>query len=292
MTEKAIILGPGRGPFGILTLPDRDPDLPEQHGVILLNAGTIPHFGPNRIYVALARQFGRLGLPALRLDFSGVGEGLPKPGNEDVPLETRHFSEVQDAMDYLGRWSGVRKFFLLGICSGADMALNVGCSDRRVKGVILINGSFVPSDVYSRLEGAVLASAKRRFRRRKLLRPRSWMHLLKRRFPRRGGIGAEPGLPPPVEKVDATGPHLRHVTDRTWKRFKESGLSAYLLFSEGSSNLDLFRLYHAALLAESGADGGLEIEICEGADHTFTPLWSQEFLMARVLEWCGRIRGT
>ncbi|MBM3523063.1 MAG: alpha/beta hydrolase, partial [Alphaproteobacteria bacterium] len=114
--EEPLVLGAHGNLIGILATPDgAAADL----AVILLNAGLIHHVGPGRLYVDIARRFADGGVATLRMDFSGVGDSLPRPDN--LPVLELAAREPCEAMDALAR-RGYRRFVMLGICSGAYAA--------------------------------------------------------------------------------------------------------------------------------------------------------------------------
>ena len=81
MTEEAQLLGKDRDLVGVVTHPaDVEVDK-SSPAFLLLNAGSVHHVGPNRLYVKIARRLASLGFVALRFDFAGVGDGcLPFSG--------------------------------------------------------------------------------------------------------------------------------------------------------------------------------------------------------------------
>jgi alpha/beta superfamily hydrolase len=118
MMEEAVSFGPAGALQGVVTLPKGDDKT--EWGVVLLNAGVVHRVGPNRLYVQLARSLAPHDFTTLRFDFSNVGDS---PGREDnVPFERRAVEEVRHAMDWLSNEHGCRKFALMGVCSGAEVA--------------------------------------------------------------------------------------------------------------------------------------------------------------------------
>ncbi|MGO4220702.1 alpha/beta hydrolase [Lysobacter sp. TAF61] len=110
-------------------------------GVLLLNAGITRHVGPFRGHVELARRLAAQGIPVLRFDQSGLGDSaLPGQATSD-----RRRREVDAAMRVLAENTGVYRFVLCGLCSGADDAFHVAAADPRVAGTILIDGLAYPT---------------------------------------------------------------------------------------------------------------------------------------------------
>jgi pimeloyl-ACP methyl ester carboxylesterase len=136
LREEAVWIPAGGGLAGILTRASDLEPRPEP-AVLLLNAGLVYRVGPNRLYVRLARRLAGEGFPALRLDLSGIGDSPPRSDrmqfDASAPLET---SQV---MDWMAERLGIRRFLLLGICSGGRAGFRTAMEDHRVAGVALLN---------------------------------------------------------------------------------------------------------------------------------------------------------
>jgi pimeloyl-ACP methyl ester carboxylesterase len=131
--------------------------------LVLLNAGTFPRSGPFRMHVELARELAAQGQPVFRFDLPGIGES-PRLSN------LSHLEAVSAALDCLSQNHGGRRFVVGGICSAADLGWRIAERDRRVCGVLLLDGiSFAgPWFAFARI---------RRFLARS---PRHWPGMAKR----------------------------------------------------------------------------------------------------------------
>ncbi|MDP6435917.1 MAG: alpha/beta hydrolase [Gammaproteobacteria bacterium] len=135
MREKAVTFGSNKSLVGIYTRPAVDnPRLP---GVILLNSGILHRIGASRLHVTIARMLAELGFPVMRFDFSGIGDSEPR--RDDLAFEESAPREVQDAMDRMEAIAGCQEFVIFGLCSGADVAFQVGPMDRRIIGLIQLD---------------------------------------------------------------------------------------------------------------------------------------------------------
>lgn len=142
MKERIVSIGEQAPMSGILTDPPRAVGNTGT-GVLLLNAGVLHRVGANRLNVTVARSLAALGLPALRFDASGIGESPPRG-----PRNSPHRAEVADtleALDFLIKSSNVERVVLVGLCSGAETALLAAAADRRVAGVVAIEGYAYPT---------------------------------------------------------------------------------------------------------------------------------------------------
>jgi hypothetical protein len=106
--------------------------------VVMLNAGILHHVGPYRLHVDMAESLARQGVSSFRFDLSGIGESLPSGSTFDST--SRAVVEARQAIDLMQDRYGFERFILFGLCSGADDAINVALADRRVKGVVMLDG--------------------------------------------------------------------------------------------------------------------------------------------------------
>ncbi len=122
ISEQLLRIAP-LGLFGILGRPaDRD----ASHAVIFLSSGTEHRIGPGRAWVSLSRSMNSRGVATLRLDFDGVGDSPMRGDARRVrPYDPQFFDDVRDAVTQL-RARGFTRVTVLGLCSGAWMAIQAG----------------------------------------------------------------------------------------------------------------------------------------------------------------------
>ncbi|MFW5893827.1 MAG: alpha/beta hydrolase [Verrucomicrobiota bacterium] len=81
--------------------------------------------GPNRLFVHVARALAEDGIPALRFDLRGRGESA---GNGlETSLRTMA-EDLEQAVEFMQSQTGCSRILLVGICSGANVA--IGTLDR------------------------------------------------------------------------------------------------------------------------------------------------------------------
>ena len=124
----------GQGLVGVLSRP-RDGSS-SSVALVLLNAGLVQRAGPFRVYAQLARALCNLGFTVFRFDQSGLGDSPVS----SVAASGRKRAETRAAMDLVTRQTGIARFVLGGLCSGADDAFNIGPAEARVAGIVLLDG--------------------------------------------------------------------------------------------------------------------------------------------------------
>ena len=129
--------------FGVLA----ESQQPAHLTALLLTAGALPHTGPSRLWVTIAREWAARGVSTLRFDMPGVGDstGLPgAPGDstsyELMPLSAPGYLDAASAaLDALASRGLPARFVLVGLCSGAYWALHTAIRDERVTTAVMLN---------------------------------------------------------------------------------------------------------------------------------------------------------
>ena len=114
--ERAVRIGAGNL-FGIITEP-QDAERARMPAVLFVNAGLLPHSGPARLWVEMARSWAAQGVRALRVDLGGLGDSPTRQGREpDVVYPAEAIEDVVDAARFIEPEdpAGV---VLVGLCSG------------------------------------------------------------------------------------------------------------------------------------------------------------------------------
>lgn len=142
MIEQAYTFGESNALVGVLTESPKVP-LSKDVAVIILNSGLIQKSGPFRLSTLLARELADQGVVSLRFDISGIGDS-----KKHRDARTRHdqiMSDISSAMDFISNRKGIKKFIILGICTGADNAHKISTTDQRVVGAVFMDGYAYPT---------------------------------------------------------------------------------------------------------------------------------------------------
>ena len=278
MKEQAFTFGDKSGLCGVITDPKaKNTDLP---GLIILNSGLIPHVGPNRLSVRLARRAATSGFTCLRFDFSGIGDSALR--DDHLPFEESAPMEVIAAMDFLGKARGISTFILTGICSGADTSFFTALKDERVVGI-------APVDFYG--VGSVGYQLKNY--RRRLIQPRSWLNLatgksdiwgLVAKLPEKLRSNKQEESIDIEDEVNGSFPAVRQIVDH-YKSLFERNFKAYLLYSAGSPAYYNYSNSFKSALKSYAYKGVLRVSYLQHADHGFTLRYNQEQYLENLEAW-------
>ena len=121
VVERTVQVGTGNL-FGIVTERE-DADQAPMPAVMFINAGVLPHSGPGRLWVKMARSWAAYGVRVFRVDLGGLGDSPARPGrNSDVVYPVEAIEDIIDAARFIAPDDpgGVA---LVGLCSGGYHAL-------------------------------------------------------------------------------------------------------------------------------------------------------------------------
>lgn len=280
--EEVLRAGSERSLVGVASLPDAAGAT--RCGVVLLNAGLVHRVGPARLWVSLARRLAQLGHPALRVDFSGIGDS---PDAADAArFELRAPREARAAMDALGDLSGVGRFVLIGLCSGAEIAFKAALEDPRVRGLVLVNSPRFLEEPSAELVASLEKTQAARYYWRVALRnPRSWWKALSGR----ADLGAmlRAALTRLRGPRTRSGPAAPSADAEAFRSLTERGVKVQLLLSEGDWGQDYLESILGADSADNPARRGVQCAIVRHCDHLLTPLAAQRELLEQVERWAA-----
>lgn len=290
VVESAEFIDAERRLFGILSNPAAAAPS-SRKGLLLLNAGSVHHIGSNRLYVTLARRWAALGHAVLRLDVSGIGDSRPRAGEPENVVYTDHASDdVAAGLAFLRRQPGVVEVHALGLCSGGYNAFKAAVAGVPLDGVVLINPLtffYKPGMSLDAAPYHVTLEADRYKRRmysldawKKMLRGEVHFRALTKVMVRRFGLLARDRARSVaryagVKIGDDLVLELRDVTRRN--------VSLRFIFAADDPGVSLLKSQGGATVDKLRRAGQLGIDYIQGADHTFTPLWSHP----RIIETLG-----
>jgi len=289
LTETALLLGRSRNLVAIVTRSNSvSTALP---AVVLLNAGSIHRVGPNRLYVRAARSLAATGQLVCRFDFAGLGDSATGKATESAAgFEARAAQETGQVMDDLAERFGVKRFVLVGLCSGADIAYRHARVDGRVAGAVLVNGHLVSDVVLRSVYPRARARAASRRYLKKLSSPTSWRRLLAGESVGWKALtsGLERFVSRPFERLLArrsrVNPEVSTVVEVAAELAQLAARRARisLVYSDGSLAYDVYRLTLHRALRELLRSRQVELRIVRRTDHVFSSLTSQGRLLALI----------
>ncbi len=276
--EKALKLGEEAPLVGITSEPPKGIETVADPAIVLLNSGLLHRVGAARMHVRVARRLAHMGYRVLRFDFSGIGDSEAR--RDGLTFEDSASREVVSAMDYLQDTKGSSKFVLMGLCSGADIGFMTAQNDTRVEGLIQLDPF-----VY-RTPGYYLRHYLRQARD-----PGAWKTFLsqraKRIWPgRRDSSGEE-------EAELEVSPYLREFPPRSQvakslESLVSRGVRLLHLFSGGQAWAYNYRRQYQDTFKDVDFRGLLEIEYRPDADHIFSQLAAQDFVVDTTAAWIRR----
>jgi pimeloyl-ACP methyl ester carboxylesterase len=288
--EQVLRFGPGNRLFGVATVPSAP--VPGAPTILLLNTGSNHHVGPSRLYVKMARRFAAAGFRVLRFDISGIGDSPIRPGgSENNVYATQSVDDVRFAMDAEQARTGASSFALFGICSGACVAFNGAVTDPRVVAQVLVNLPVFHFPVGLKLLHSRTAGKSTLYYKSKISQFDTWGRLLRgqvnlwwivRALSRRGWDWACHHISC-IKSLLFTG-HYRHSdVEHRFLDLCNRGTRSLLIFSFDDNGIDVVDQYLGAGASRMRHQANFHLEIISNVDHTFTPIWSHDLLIDKVL---------
>lgn len=138
--EQIFVFGNDRHLQGITT-SQKKAESPKW--LIIINAGVIHKVGPFNLHTHVAREVAKSGWQCLRFDLSGQGDS--HTGSYSGSREERILSDISQAIDFLKNGFSAQKIVVAGLCTGFDNAHKIAVRDKRVDGVIGLDGYGYPT---------------------------------------------------------------------------------------------------------------------------------------------------
>ena len=270
MTEAPVLFGPERHLMGILT----SGDAPAPVACLLLNVGVTHRVGPRRLNVKLARQLAQIGVPSLRLDLSGIGDSAAATSR--ASFREQSIRDLQAAMDEVEARTGIRRFVVLGICSGAANGYWLALNDKRVVGLLMFDGFTYPTARTQLLHD---------WHRLRTTAPRTVIAKAMRRVKRLFGIATEATPASIFNAVSDASLPTRQEFGQALESLVDRGVALYLIYS---GSLLVHHNYHAQLadaLEHPAFLNRMRYDYLPEIDHIATPIAAQQQLMAIVCDW-------
>ncbi|MGJ7493846.1 hypothetical protein ACSFA8_02125 [Variovorax sp. RT4R15] len=277
MKETPVLFGPDRSLVGVVSTPDAEGKMAPV-ACLMLNMGANYRVGPHRINVKLARQMAGHGISSIRFDLAGLGDS-------GQPSGAGHFMQqvvldVQAAMNLVETMLGIRRFIVIGLCSGSTNGMATAMVDPRIVGILMFDGYAFPGR-RSQLELAL---------HRALAVPTNpavigkTMRWLKRKFSAKAAAARAP--------ADLFAPVPREVTEEIFHRSMTQlvgrGVALFFLYTGTMHVRDHGRDQLGRFAAEPYAQR-IEYRFMGEIDHGLTSLASQRIFMGVVCEWALRV---
>jgi pimeloyl-ACP methyl ester carboxylesterase len=277
--ERAVLFGPSMSLVGVVSRPR--PDVPVlKPAVVILNTGIVHRIGHHRMYVTMARELAALGYISFRFDFSGLGDSASR-GGDLSPLDTCQ-KDVSEALDWLVDTYDCDKAVLVGLCSGADVALSYGYKDNRVVGLVLLDPTIPPTPrFYAHYIGRRLTeiSSWWSFVRG---RGRIWQDMIEHM---RSQFGARAG-----SSRISNSPVLRCDLEQMYLQSLDRDLKMLCVVTGGAwEGRQSYREQLFDAFPNVPLKGRVSVEHFSDADHTFTSESSRARLLALMLAWVKTI---
>lgn len=272
MIERVYNFGTNNELSGILTIDESEHQRRQAPSILFLNAGFLHKSGFNRFNTDLARQLSIYGYSSLRFDLHGLGDSatcLPS-----VDYEKQVIIDIQQAIDEVTARSDTQKCIIIGLCSGADFAHAAAMIDRRISGLVLLDGyAYRTLKYYIRDFGPGIINPYRSIR---FVVNRIWKCFCStpsQKSPNRGKEVYIRSFPPKKQVIK----ELQELIDRGVKLFFVYSGGIPLYYNYADQFFDMFRSVKFK--------GMVFHQYFKEADHTYTIVSIRQKLKSAISEW-------
>lgn len=278
MKERPVRFGKDSHLVGVITEACTADSVSVSTAAIILNAGIIHRIGPNRLHTQLARKLAKAGFKVLRFDLSGLGDSDVR--KQALPSDESNLRDVQEAIDAVSNSGSIDRFVLMGICSGADLAIQVARVEPRVVGALLIEGYNFMSPSYH------LDYFMRRF-----VSPQTWVKLI------RGKLRIMDILKTLFRLIRPKDPDAETEAQQVWqlpsteaiisslRALMERGTDLCFVYAKDSPAHHIFCSRIKKEIKRVDPQRRIQVIVLDRTDHTFTPLSQQDRLIGAACLW-------
>jgi len=284
------------GLVGVISAPlAPNPTLDSEAPIVILsNVGANHRVATHRLYVTMARMLAVQGFMVLRFDRSGFGYSKQNHCaiDNDVYADGG-IDDIENAIDFCSAFSmsltnaGIpeheRRFALAGLCSGAYFAYKTALRDPRVTGLVLLNPLTFDWHTGDSLEIKKRNTYKSSsFYKKALFDLTTWKRLLSNQINIFGivktlAVRLIKQFSVVVVRVILHSFYIPALVDQVARNFHEMeqrGVACLMVFDADDGGIDLVNAHLGPNACLLGKSSQLCIEIVDGVDHTFTPIWS------------------
>jgi pimeloyl-ACP methyl ester carboxylesterase len=266
--EKVYKLGKNQNLIAIALEPDNFLNASDKPAVIFLNSGLLHRVGPFRINVDMSRRLSLSSYYTIRFDVSGIGDSVIHKDSLDYAERIRN--DVIDVIDFFQQKTGINKFVLIGLCSGAENAHAVAAIDKRVSGIVMIDGFTYPTLFYYMLDYAPF-----------LLNP-LWlfMHIIKRikrLFEKKSEMDIK------AQAFARTFPPRKKIADEMEEMIGR-GMHILNIYSGKISGYNYPNQYRH-MFRDVNFRGMMELVFYKDADHTFSSFSERNKMSDCIFKW-------
>jgi pimeloyl-ACP methyl ester carboxylesterase len=271
--ERSLILGAENHLVATLTSARATGAGPPRFIAVLSNSGVIPRSGPHRMNVHLARRFAHMGIASVRFDLSGLGDSRRVAGT--LPAMKQWVADTRSVMDSAQAHFGCDRFFMIGFCSGAEVAYLVALEDPRMRAAVLWD-----SHVYPTLQ-SMLRTTLYRFRRAGL---QGAVRVVARAFRIIRSLGLSGARSNDGATETSLAPTLEEYAQRI-QTLVDAGVELMFAFSGGEPQGFNHQGQFRGMFGRFGFVDKVAFDYLERSDHLITRREAQTLFSDMVVRW-------
>ncbi|WP_213952992.1 alpha/beta fold hydrolase [Variovorax sp. dw_954] len=278
MKETPVLFGGDSSLVGIVTTPSEEGRMAPV-ACLMLNMGATHRVGPHRANVKLARHMSsEYGISSIRFDLAGLGDsGAPASANHYM---TQVVFDMQAAMNLIETMLGIRRFIVIGLCSGSTNGMAAAMVDPRIVGILMFDSYAFPTR-RAQLELTLRRAMAAPTNPAVIAKSIRWLH---RKFSAKAAAAAAPvNFMRAVSREETEATFHRSMTELVGR-----GVALFFLYTGTKHVRDRGRDQLGRFASEPYAQH-IDYQFIAEIDHSITTLASQHTFQAVVSEWVLRV---
>jgi len=251
---------------GIASIPD---NINKKAAVLLFNAGVLHKVNAFDLNINFKKTLLDTGALVFRFDLSGMGDSL-KP-SQNTTKEEQVMRDLTQTMDMLENKYNINEFIVIGLCTGADNAHKIAVIDKRVMGVVWLDGYAYATAEFKKLNTARYLKA--------AMTPDKLFRFIKKKIfkPNETASNVEDNYVWVLPEKEKYKSEMKEIFER--------GCKSLYFYSGGVNDYYLYENQFYDSFNDEDFLSSVEVEYNINADHLYVIKKHRAAMLSRLAQW-------